>query len=186
MARCAIYIDGGYLDKVLERDYGGARIDMEKLAQKAAGSDQLLRAYYYHCMPYQSDPPTPEEQARFKDKHHFITALNHIPRFQVRLGKLKLRGRTADGKPIFVQKRVDMMLGVDMALMAVKQRVDRIVLVTGDSDTIPAVEAIKPEGVVVTLLHGPWEGRSRPSRELYQIVDERVAIDAATIGDIAR
>ncbi len=186
MATCAIYIDGGYLDKVLQRDHGGARIDMAKLVQKAAGSDQLLRAYYYHCMPYQSDPPTQDEQARFGAKRRFIDALNYIPRFQVRLGKLKLEGRTADGRPIFVQKRVDMMLGVDMALMAVKQRVDRIVLVTGDSDTIPAVEAVKPEGVVVTLLHGPLRGRSSPSRELHRIVDERVTIDAATIAAIAR
>ena len=32
------------------------------------------------------------------------------------------------------------MMGVDMALLAVKHRVDRIALLTGDSDTIPAVE----------------------------------------------
>lgn len=186
MATCAIYIDGGYLNKILQRDHGSARIDMAKLVHKAAGPDELLRAYYYHCMPYQSDPPTPDEQKRFGAKHRFITALNRIPRFQVRLGKLKLEGKTADGKPIFVQKRVDMMLGVDMALLAIKHRVDRVVLLTGDSDTIPAVEAVKSEGVVVTLLHGPLKGLSPPSRDLYQIADEWAPVDAAMINDIRR
>ena len=79
-----------------------------------------------------------------------------------------------------------MMLGVDMALLAVKQRVDRMALLTGDSDTIPAVEAVKPEGIVVTLWHGPLKGRSSPSRDLYQIVDERIEIDQATIDAVTR
>ncbi len=115
-----------------------------------------------------------------------MDALSFIPRFQVRLGHLRFQGLTDRGQPIFQQKRVDMMLGVDMALLAVKQRVDRMVLLTGDSDTIPAVEAVKPEGVVVTLWHGPLTGRSSPSRDLYQIVDERVEIGQAVVDTIMR
>ncbi len=125
-------------------------------------------------------PPTADEQGRFDSKRRFIDAISHIPRFQVRLGKLQIQGTTESGKPIFIQKRVDMMLGVDMTLLAVKHRV--IVLLTGDSDTIPAVEAMKPEGVVITL--GPLKGRSSPSREV--IVDERVDIDVAMIESIRR
>ncbi len=58
------------------------------------------------------------------------------------LRSLHFLGLTDRGQPIFQQKRVDMMLGVDMALLALKQRVDRMVILTGDSDTIPAVEAV--------------------------------------------
>ena len=186
MGTCAIYIDGGYLDKVLRQDHDGARINMEKLAQAAARQDELLLTYYYHCMPYLSDPPTADEQGRFNAMCRFIDAISHIPRFQVRLGKLRFRGTAGSGKPIFIQKRVDMMLGVDMMLLAVKHRVNRIVLLTGDSDMIPVVEAVKPEGVVVTLIHGPLKGHSPPSRELYKIVDERVDIDATMIDSIRR
>lgn len=186
METCAIYIDGGYLDKVLQQDYDGIRIDMEKLVWVAARQDELLRAYYYHCMPWLSDPPTADEQGRFDSKRRFIDAISHIPRFQVRLGKLQFQGTAESGKPIFIRKRVDMMLGVDMMLLAVKHRVNRIVLLTGDSDAIPAVEAIKPEGVAVTLIHGPLKGRSSPSHELYKVVDERVDIDVAVIETIRR
>lgn len=186
MGTCAIYIDGGYLDKVLQQDYQQTRVDIGQLVEQMRASDTLLRAYYYHCMPYQSDPPTADEQRRYASKRRFMDALSFIPRFQVRLGHLHFQGLTDRGQPIFQQKRVDMMLGVDMALLAVKQRVDRMVLLTGDSDTIPAVEAVKPEGVVVTLWHGPLTGRSSPSRDLYQIVDERVEIGRAVVDTIMR
>lgn len=186
MGTCAIYIDGGYLDKILQQDHPGARVDMEKLARRIAQEDELLRAYYYHCLPYQSDPPTDDERQRFGAKRRFIDAISHIPRFEVRLGKLQFQGTSEDSRPIFVQKRVDMMMGVDMALLAVKHRVGRVALLTGDSDAIPAVEAVKPEGVVVTLVHGPLRGRSSPSRELYKIVDERVEIDAAMMDLVRR
>ena len=186
MGTCAIYIDGGYLDKVLQNEYPQTKVDIGQLVEHMRASDTLLRAYYYHCMPYRSDPPTTDEERRYASKRRFIDALSYIPRFQVRLGHLSFQGLTDRSQPIFQQKRVDMMLGVDMALLAVKQRVDRMVLLTGDSDTIPAVEAVKPEGVVVTLWHGPLKGRSSPSRDLYQIVDDRVEIDQAMIDAMTR
>ena len=186
MGTCAIYIDGGYLDKVLQNEYPQTKVDVGQLVERMRASDTLLRAYYYHCMPYRSDPPTTDEERRYASKRRFIDALSYIPRFQVRLGHLNFQGLTDSGQPIFQQKRVDMMLGVDMALLAVKQRVDRMALLTGDSDTIPAVEAVKPEGIVVTLWHGPLKGRSSPSRDLYQIVDERIEIDQAMIDAVTR
>ena len=186
MGTRAIYIDGGYLDKVLQNEYPQTKVDVGQLVERMRASDTLLRAYYYHCMPYRSDPPTTDEERRYASKRRFIDALSYIPRFQVRLGHLNFQGLTDSGQPIFQQKRVDMMLGVDMALLAVKQRVDRMALLTGDSDTIPAVEAVKPEGIVVTLWHGPLKGRSSPSRDLYQIADERVEIDQATIDAVTR
>ena len=186
MGTCAVYIDGGYLDKVLRRNYSNVRIDIERLVRRITHEDKLLRAYYYHCLPYQSNPPTPEEEAHYGAKHKFFDALNYRPNFEVRLGKLQPWGKKEDGRQLYTQKRVDMMMGVDMALLAVKNRVDRMALLTGDGDTIPAVEAVKPEGVNVTLVHAPMNSLSPPSRDLYKLADDRVEIDAAMIKDLAR
>jgi hypothetical protein len=71
-------------------------------------------------MPYQSNPPTPEEQKRYAGRHRFITRLSLLPRFEVRLGRLVYRGVDETGEPIFQQKRVDCMIGVDMAILAGK------------------------------------------------------------------
>lgn len=114
MDRCAIFIDGAYLGRVLKDHFGGARLDMLALAREIAGPREVLRTYYYDCAPWQSNPPTAEERQRTSTAEKFFHALNMLPRFEVRLGKLALRGRTAEGQPIFVQKRVDIMLGVDL------------------------------------------------------------------------
>lgn len=66
MGQVAVFIDGGYLDKVVYYDHQNKRLDYEKLVAEIAKPDELLRTYYYHCWPYQSNPPTPEESQRFK------------------------------------------------------------------------------------------------------------------------
>jgi len=174
MGVTAVFIDGGYLDKVLYREHGNARIDLEKFSRLMAGTDELLRAYYYHCLPYQSNPPTPEESARYAGRHRFTTKLSLLPRFEVRLGRLVCRGiDKTTGERIFQQKRVDCMIGVDMALLAGKGKITNAALFTGDSDLMPAVESVKREGVLTTLWHGGISAENRPSAELYALVDER-------------
>lgn len=184
--RCSVFLDGGYLDKVLRLDFPGRRIDYEKLVNAMAVPDEMLRAYYYHCMPYRSNPQTDEERERYSRMHRFTTKLAYLPRFEIRLGRLVRRGTTDEGEPLFVQKRVDCMVGVDMALLAGKRHVTRIALLTGDSDLIPAVEAIKREAVLVTLWHGTTGGRTPPSRELFECCDERCEINDQFISPLIR
>jgi uncharacterized LabA/DUF88 family protein len=185
MGVVAAFIDGGYLDKITQ--FEKQRVDYQKLVAEMAGNDELLRAHYYHCMPYQSDPATAEESERFAKMDGFLAALRRLPRFEIRLGRLALRGKDAEGNPIFVQKRVDNMVGVDMAILAGKGKINRLALLSGDSDFIPSVEVVKREGVVVTL----WHGRSgiketAPSRELFDLCDERRELTPDYLRRVAR
>jgi len=174
MGQTAIFVDGGYFDRV-SRDCGSPRIDFGKLATELAKPDDLLRTYYYHCLPYMSPVPTPEEEERFAGKQRFFSALNRLNRFEVREGKLEYRGTDRESsRPIFEQKRVDIYLGVDLVLLAVKQRIHRAILITGDSDFLPAIRAAKNEGVVVHLFHGT--GPQQPHRDLWEEVDDRTVI----------
>ncbi|MBI4462165.1 MAG: NYN domain-containing protein [Acidobacteria bacterium] len=187
MSIVAVFLDGGYIEKLLKLDHQQASIDFGKLAQEMAAPDELLRAYYYHCLPYQSNPPTEEEKQRYAARHRFITALKFLPRFEVRLGRLAYRGIGLDGKPIFQQKRVDCMLGVDMALLAGKGKITNVALFTGDSDFIPAVEAAKRESVLITLWHGSLTSEeTKPSRELFEIADERIEFTTDHVRKILR
>ena len=124
----AVLLDAGYLDKVLFYDFQNRRIDYEKLAQEMAAPDDMLRCYYYHCMPYRSKHPTDDERQRYGSMHRFITKLRFLPRFEVRRGRLVYRGDDPNGDPIFLQKRVDCMVGVDMALIAAKSRITHVAL----------------------------------------------------------
>lgn len=67
------------------------------------------------------------------------------------------RGLTAsDFAPDLKQKGVDMKIGLDVAWLASKSIVERLILVTADSDFIPAMKFARREGVqviLVTLAH---------------------------------
>jgi uncharacterized LabA/DUF88 family protein len=186
VGRAAVFLDGGYLDKVLQYDHKGKRIDYSKLAQKMVEPDELLRAYYYNCLPYQSNPPTEDERKRYASMHTFVTALRYLPRFEVRLGRLAYRGMNSDGERIFIQKRVDNMVGVDMALLAGKGKITGLSLLSGDSDFIPSLEAVKREGVLVTLWHGSFSGGTKPSRELFEVCDERKELTASVVAQVLK
>ena len=157
------------------RDCGSPRIDFGKLATELARPDDLLRTYYYHCLPYMSPVPTPEEEERYAGKQRFFSALNRLNRFEVREGKLEYRGTDRESnRPIFEQKRVDIYLGVDLVMLAVKQRIHRAILITGDSDFLPAIRAAKNEGILIHLYHGT--GPQQPHRDLWEEADDRTVI----------
>lgn len=180
MNRCAIFIDGAYLEFVLKEEFCRPPIDFAVLANRIVGARELLRTYFYDCLPYQSARPTPEERERFARRQRFHHALNRIPQFEVRLGKLEFRG-TQDGRPIFEQKRVDILLGVDLVQLAAKHQISDAMVLAGDSDFLPAIEIAKQEGVVVHLFHG-----ASPHNELLTRCDERIRIDDEFVGAIRR
>ena len=91
MDRSAVFIDGAYLVQVL-RKHGEPAVDFLKLSEKLCEDSERLRTYYYNCMPYQSDPPTPEERVRFSRMDKFLFTIRRLPRFEVRLGKLSRIG----------------------------------------------------------------------------------------------
>lgn len=175
----AIFIDGGYLDVVLRNECGGCKVDFDKLAKKIAGNTEILRTYYYNCLPYQKSHPTSEESARFAQAQKFYNALRALPRFEVREGMLVYRGDDERGQPIYVQKGVDIQFGVDLVMLSVKQQISHAALIAGDSDLVPAIHVAKDEGVLIHLYHG-----TTPHRVLVQVADERTQITPGFLSDI--
>ncbi len=70
------------------------------------------------------------------------------------------------------QKGVDMRIGLDIASMMLKHQVDTIILVTGDSDFVPAAKLARREGVEF-LLDPLWQ---RVGDELTEHVDGVVSV----------
>lgn len=174
MDKAVVLIDGGYLAHVLREQFGKARINFEALSEKLCAGVERLRTYYYYCMPYQSNPPTEEEKQRHSAVDRFIYSLKKIPRFEVRLGKL---GRHGDE---FVQKRVDVLLSVDLVRMSWGRQIDRAILITGDSDFVPAVQAAKDAGVLVQLYYALGSIHD----ELSQACDDRFVITRELIDSV--
>ena len=153
----AIFIDGGYLNKVLEL-FDRVRIDYGRLSNLLAGGTEVLRSYYYHCMPYRGVRPTeigaskmlalqhyhcmryrgvrptPAEETRYAAMRQFVDYLQKTPRFEVRLGRLAKRdkqcGQCRQEWSEFEQKRVDVLFAADLMRLAASQQIGRAVLVS--------------------------------------------------------
>lgn len=144
----------------------------------SAGAEELFRIYCYHCAPYgevQLHPVSRQEvdfsrTETFSSMTMLIRALSLKNNVAFRAGELSFDGwavrrqaadeivRTGralaadDFAPDLKQKRVDMKIGLDVAWLASKGIVDRIVLVTADSDFVPAMKFARREGVQVVLV----------------------------------
>lgn len=161
MDRVAVFLDGGYLNKVLEH-LGRPRLDYDRFIQSIKGELPLLRAYYYYCMPYLSPEPTELERRMWQSKQSFIHILARLPRIELRQGRLAKRGDE------YEQKRTDIMLAVDMVRLSTGRQISEAVLVAGDSDFVPAIAHCKDSGVAVSLYYAP----GTVSDELLDVCDE--------------
>ncbi len=83
------------------------------------------------------EEPVPLTQEQAAKLQKIVTSWQAVTPNDVRLG---LR-----------QKGVDMRIGVDISTLTLKKQIDTIILVTGDSDFVPAAKVARREGVEVLL-----------------------------------
>lgn len=170
MKELAVLIDGGYL-RVNARQ-AGERYDpdfIEAFARSCTSPDeeQIFRILYYDCAPYVGSVrlPVSGERHEFTGSDAWLRDLARRDLFAVRLGVLKFRGFKPKRIPVssasaltdndfradFEQKGVDMRIGLDIAVFADQQSVDRICLVSGDTDCVPAMKHARKEGLQVVI-----------------------------------
>jgi len=179
MARYAVFIDGGYVRKVLNQ-FDNPKVSYLKFSEVVANSEERLRTYYYDCAPYVSSPPTTEERKRKSSFDKFIAALEKQSRFKVKLGRLARR-HLSDGSVKFEQKMVDILLAIDVVQLSIEHQIQRAVLFANDSDFVPAIEIARNAGTVVELYyHVP----PRPNNDLMRACDDCIKIDQAFIDKI--
>jgi len=167
--KVAVLIDGGFLRvtaKKAKKTYNPEFIEKFAHACKAA-DESIFRILYYDCARYSGTvkQPVSGTDLIFQSSDAWLHALSHKDLFAVRRGVLKFRGfkpkRTpippailtdADFAPIFEQKGVDMRIGLDIAAYSDNQAVDRIILVSGDTDCVPALKYGRRAGLQTVLV----------------------------------
>lgn len=172
MSKGIVLINGAYFNFVLEKVFKRPRtFSYEKFSDNLCNNAgcERVRTYYYHCMPYQSDPPTPQERKAYSRMDAFMTYLRKLPRFEIRLGRLQKIGSE------FKQKGTDVWFSVDLVKLSCRGNIDKAILVTGDSDFVPAVNVAKEEGVV-TILYYSKTPPMYVHNELLNACDEKYEI----------
>lgn len=154
--------------------------EVREFAEKCLNpaEEELFRIYCYHCAPYGETETHPftrqpvdfSATPTYAGMSTLVRELSLKNNVAFRAGELSFDGwmikkraaeeiaktgralQADDFAPDLKQKRVDMKIGLDVAWLASKGIVDRLVLVTGDSDFVPAMKFARREGVVVVLV----------------------------------
>jgi len=172
MKKVVVMIDGGHLRVLARRDGHDYNPDfIERFSHNCTSEDeQLLRVLYYDCAPYNGEAKLPVSGNihKFVGNDGWLKELASRELIAVRRGVLKFRGykpkripiasdklSDTDFKPDFEQKGVDMRIGLDMATFSANRSADRIVLVTGDTDCIPAMKHARIAGLQIVLVELP-------------------------------
>jgi uncharacterized LabA/DUF88 family protein len=183
--RAVLFIDNAYLSAVRRLQFESQRLNYLVLSNLLTAGYERLRTYVYDAWPYQGNPPTEQQRNLLAGMQSFVHAIEQFPSFEVRMGAQRPRGTD------YVQKGVDVLLAVDMTSLALKRQIQKAVLIAGDADYVPVVDAVKDEGVSVTLYHAEgWQidadGRkSKPySAELWSACDERYPLTRQLIDQV--
>jgi uncharacterized LabA/DUF88 family protein len=173
MIRIAIMIDGGYLRAIASHAGKTYNPDfIEKFSLNCRVTDEeILRVLYYDCAFYEGKQKLPVSGTlhQFTANNQWLTDLSRKNLFAVRRGILKFRGfkpikipiagggalQDSDFKPDFEQKGVDMRIGLDIANYSSNKAVDRIVLVSNDTDCIPALKHGRKSGLQIVVIELP-------------------------------
>jgi uncharacterized LabA/DUF88 family protein len=137
---------------------------------------RLHRVYFYDAKPLTGKYKRPDgkefdfsssKMASISQTQH--ESISRLPYVAMRYGELSFRGwkvkdkvvRKAkalatlapdDLEPNVQQKGVDMRIGLDISALALKRQVQVVVLVTGDSDLVPAMKLARREGLQLVLI----------------------------------
>lgn len=177
---CAIYPDGinHSPEKVVKAFY---KICKSHLKNNKGPIDHLYRIFYYDCKPLDKRVHNPisnkivdfgkSDLAKFQLE--FFAQLRKSRKVALRLGYLHdyknwvikarktkdlIKGKitVADLEETDVryqvsQKSVDIKIGIDIATLAYKKLADKIILISGDGDFVPAAKLARREGIDFVL-----------------------------------
>ncbi|HSM51499.1 MAG TPA: NYN domain-containing protein [Thermoanaerobaculia bacterium] len=167
--RVAVFIDGSNAYHAFKSAFGSGKYSPLKLARELAGSRPVVRiGFYIGAVTQQMGADLYAQQQRF------LAQLKQVPEIDVWTGRMARTGHQ------WYEKGVDVRIATDLVAMAYAQRYDIAVLVSGDSDLVPAVREVRFLGRVVENAMPP----GRKSWHLFQESSKFLAIDAALFSRI--
>lgn len=179
----AILMDGGFVKKKLQerlRHFPSVAEVARIKANPALAGYSLLRVYFYDAPPATGRLTNPIDASILEMANHphynrnlgLQQSLEMQPDFALREGETAVHGwalgdaalqdiidngprvlTARDFVPNIEQKGVDLRIGLDIARLSLRSLVDIVVVVTGDSDMVPAFKSARREGVRVYLDH---------------------------------
>jgi len=158
--KIAVFIDGANLyatARALEME-----IDYRRLKDFFAQRGRLVRAFYYTAIMDDQEYSPLRPLIDWLDYNGYTLVTKPLKEFTDDSGRRKVKGN------------MDMEMAVDMLAMA--EKVDHIVLMSGDGDFRRLIEAVQSKGVRVTVISSNSTHPSMVADELRREADQFVDI----------
>ncbi|GEP53891.1 NYN domain-containing protein [Reyranella soli] len=137
---------------------------------------RCAKGFYYDAIPVQDDGETDVAyKARIAPRSHIHDRAQAVQGMHVYEGDARKRRRMG-----YQQKKVDVMIAVDMMMHTFRRNMHHATLLTGDADFKPLIDALIREGMQVTL----WYPLGETAQELIDAADIRRPIDFSTIRSV--
>ena len=137
----AVFIDGSNLVSNLQERGWPSFIDLEYLANNIVDKDRLVSLLYTFSSPHPIKVPEAIrlEQQRYHDTLRTLSSI--------------ILGEGWRPPPNYEEKACDVILAINLVLMARNNKYDIAYLITGDSDLAPAVQMVRQIGKEVVLVY---------------------------------
>ena len=158
-----IFIDGSNFYHSLEKSFRTAKIDLKKFSYFFSSYGEIKKIIYYTAALNISENPK-----EYGKQQKFLSIIKRVPNLEVFLGRLEKRKNTK------VEKGVDVKLAVDLVTNAFRDNYDLAIIVSNDSDFVPAIQESQKFGKQVWNINFP----KTQSYHLNQICDKTITIDS--------
>lgn len=162
--RVAVFIDGSNAYHAFKAAFGSGKYSPLALARELAGGRPIARTgYYIAAVPQQMGA------LLYAGQQRFFAGLKQVRELDVWTGRMAC----TDG--VWCEKGVDVKIATDLISMAYANVYDIAILLSGDSDLVPAVREVRLLGRVVENAMP----KNRKSWHLFQESSKFLTIDAA-------
>jgi uncharacterized LabA/DUF88 family protein len=161
--RVMVFIDGSNIYRAFKTAYGSGRYAVAKLGDALAAGRPLVQIHFYTASVTQEMGET-----LYAGQQRFFAHLKQEPTVQLWTGRMvKTNG-------VWHEKGVDVQLATHLVAKAHRDEYDIAVLVSGDSDLVPAVVEVRQMGRLVENALP-----TRRSYHLFSVCSKFTAIDQA-------
>jgi uncharacterized LabA/DUF88 family protein len=169
--RVAIFIDGGNFYRKIRKDDlipKGTQFNYVKFAEFLAKGRPVATKCYYIGIVRNHDN-TAKSQKMVESQQKLLTGLENDG-YEIKKGKIVYDNKIRE-------KGVDVQLAIDLVIGAVENLYDIAIIVSSDTDLIPAIKYIKSKGKIVEYVgfsNAPSFGMIKEANERILLLKEQI------------
>lgn len=143
LPRAEIFVDGTNFD-IAANQLIGSSVDVPRFARELV--KRLTPPHLLVKLRYCTAPHARQETGFARFQRGYFDALKRASSVELLLGRHEFRGHDRHGRSMYEEKETDVNVAVQMVAGAYENRYDTAVVISGDTDMVPAMKLVRSRG----------------------------------------